>query len=395
NSYTTLDGLLEQARRDLKPYSTIMVDLSRVPENYTLKNKLASSLEPECIIGLAPIQEIEASNNYDAIIPSPIKRRLFYEQLGLCLGLINSRNDTLQKKKVSTTELKLDDRLKKLKILIVDDNHVNIKIGSKMLAKIGYRSSSADNGVEALKALAEKYYDIVFMDIQMPVMDGYETTRQIRNRLTPTLNPEVIIIAMTAHALKRDHDRCLEAGMDDFLTKPVRLKELNEIMDRTLARLQAAPANSRPQTREDETGNDSPATAEISRLRPPGKSHLDPDIKCFDRNTFSQKIDHDLQLYHELLDEFIQEVDDYLQDIEKSLQESDFAEIKINAHSIKGAAGSIEAQRLREAAYELEKAAGDKQLEAVSEARLVVKMEFELFKDTVKELSDPENRLPD
>jgi len=395
NSYTTLNDLLQQARRDRKPYSTIMVDLSRVPKNYTLKNKLASSLEPEFIIGLAPMQEIEASNNYDTIIPAPIKRALFYEQLGVCLGLINSINDPLQKIRSSEARLNLDGRLKKLSILIVDDNHVNIRIGSKMLAKIGYHSNSAGNGVEALKALAEKYYDIVFMDIQMPVMDGYEATRQIRNRLASTLNPEVIIIAMTAHALKRDRDRCLEAGMDDFLTKPVRLKELNEIMNRTLTRLQADPAKSRPQTREDETDNDNPTTTEINQLISPGKSHLDPDIKCFDRNTFIQKIDHDLQLYHELLDEFIQEVDDYLQDIEKSLQESDFAEIKINAHSIKGAAGSIEAQRLREAAYELEKAAGDQQLEAVSEAQLVVKMEFEFFKDTVKELSDPENRLPD
>jgi CheY-like chemotaxis protein len=110
-------------------------------------------------------------------------------------------------------------------ILLVDDVEVNRKVASLMLKKLGYRADSATNGIEAIEALKHKSYDIVLMDIQMPVMDGIEATKIIRQRWNN--GPKIIVT--TAHAICRD--ACLDAGADDFLTKPLGIKELRESIE--------------------------------------------------------------------------------------------------------------------------------------------------------------------
>jgi CheY-like chemotaxis protein len=117
-----------------------------------------------------------------------------------------------------------NDRVPALRLLLAEDNPVNQKVALQMLKKIGYRADVAANGREVLKALETQRYDIVFMDVQMPEMDGFEATRIIRNRFRAEDQPR--IIALTAHALKGDRERCLKAGMDDYIAKPIQLEEL-------------------------------------------------------------------------------------------------------------------------------------------------------------------------
>ena len=109
-----------------------------------------------------------------------------------------------------------------LRILLVDDNAVNLKLASLMLKKLGYHADIATNGIEAIKALENKSYDIVFMDIQMPEMDGLEATKIIRQRWHQNLK----IIIITAYT--NYHDACIEAGADDYLTKPIGIEILSE-----------------------------------------------------------------------------------------------------------------------------------------------------------------------
>ncbi len=116
-----------------------------------------------------------------------------------------------------------------LRILLAEDNTVNQKIMLRMLKKIGYNADVAENGLEVLKAMEKKLYDIVLMDVQMPEMDGFEATREIRRRW-PQSGPK--IIAITAYALAGDKERCLEAGMDSYIAKPVQMAELAKIMKR-------------------------------------------------------------------------------------------------------------------------------------------------------------------
>jgi CheY-like chemotaxis protein/HPt (histidine-containing phosphotransfer) domain-containing protein len=117
-----------------------------------------------------------------------------------------------------------------LRVLLADDNPINQKVGLSVLLKLGYRADLASNGVEVVKALEQKPYDVLFLDVQMPEMDGLECTRQICQRWTRDRRP--VVIAMTGNALMGDREKCLAAGMDDYISKPVRIAELQSALER-------------------------------------------------------------------------------------------------------------------------------------------------------------------
>jgi CheY-like chemotaxis protein len=118
-----------------------------------------------------------------------------------------------------------------LRVLSVEDNPINQKLLLKMLAILGYRADTVANGLEALHAVRQLPYDVILMDCQMPVMDGYEATRQIRMLEQQEQRKPARIIAVTAHALPGDRELCLGAGMDEYLTKPVCVCELEQALD--------------------------------------------------------------------------------------------------------------------------------------------------------------------
>lgn len=122
---------------------------------------------------------------------------------------------------------------KSVHALLVEDNPVNSLVASKMLSKLGCRVDMVSNGAEALEAVQRQSYDIVFMDCQMPVMDGYAATREIRSRegRSPR-SPRSLIVAMTAHAMRGDRDKCLRSGMDDYLSKPINLNDLRKTLEK-------------------------------------------------------------------------------------------------------------------------------------------------------------------
>jgi len=118
-------------------------------------------------------------------------------------------------------------------ILLVEDNPVNQKMALLMLKKLGYRADKAANGREALAALETKSYDLILMDVQMPEMDGLEATREIRRRW-PSRGPK--IVALTAHAIAGDKEKCLQAGMDDYLCKPIDLDDLRAAVEKAFVK---------------------------------------------------------------------------------------------------------------------------------------------------------------
>ncbi len=120
------------------------------------------------------------------------------------------------------------------RVLVVEDNLVNQLICQEMLVGLGLDAAIADNGREALRALEDNIYDLVLMDCQMPEMDGYEATRVIRAREQTQQQPRLPILALTAHAMVGDRERCLEAGMDDYVTKPFRYEDIKALLERWL-----------------------------------------------------------------------------------------------------------------------------------------------------------------
>ncbi|HEY9250804.1 MAG TPA: response regulator, partial [Rariglobus sp.] len=117
-----------------------------------------------------------------------------------------------------------------LNVLLVEDNPVNQKVALRFLERLGYRADAVANGIEAINAIGAHNYQLVFMDLQMPEMDGFEATRHIRRNLPPHRQP--CIIALTANALQSDRTLCLDAGMNDFITKPIKLNEITDTIRR-------------------------------------------------------------------------------------------------------------------------------------------------------------------
>jgi two-component system, sensor histidine kinase and response regulator len=122
-----------------------------------------------------------------------------------------------------------------LKVLLAEDNQVNQRLAVRLLEKRGHRVVVAGNGLETLQALASQSFDLVLMDVQMPEMDGLEATAAIREKEKGTSFRQPII-ALTAHAIKGDREKCLAAGMDGYLSKPIRPQELDDVLDRYVAR---------------------------------------------------------------------------------------------------------------------------------------------------------------
>jgi len=120
-------------------------------------------------------------------------------------------------------------------ILLVEDNKTNQFVANSMLKKLGYKTDLAINGFECIEALKKKEYSVVFMDCQMPDMDGFQTTEEIRSGKAGVLNPDTLIIALTAHAMDGDRDKCMKAGMNDYIAKPVKMREVDELLKRWLS----------------------------------------------------------------------------------------------------------------------------------------------------------------
>jgi CheY-like chemotaxis protein len=131
---------------------------------------------------------------------------------------------------------------------LAEDNHINQMVALRTLRKMGHQVAVASNGVEALERLAESDYDLVLMDVEMPHLDGVETTLRIRrSEGVPSDRAEIPIIALTAHALKGFRERCLAAGMNDYVTKPLRTEDLESVLFRVLPN-QPRPRPALPQS---------------------------------------------------------------------------------------------------------------------------------------------------
>jgi CheY-like chemotaxis protein len=142
----------------------------------------------------------------------------------------------LDSRDLKAPEVSDDETLRpdKVRILLTEDNPVNQKVAQAMLRKIGIQADVVANGQEAVNALNTHPYDLVLMDCQMPEMDGFEATRRIREQGSKALNPRIPIIAMTAATMQGDREKCIQAGMNDFIAKPFQQRELAEIIDRWL-----------------------------------------------------------------------------------------------------------------------------------------------------------------
>jgi two-component system, sensor histidine kinase and response regulator len=170
---------------------------------------------------------------FSGYLVKPIKQAHLFDCLRLVGG--HQRQTASGVRKGMLTVHSLEDLKKRdSRILIAEDNLVNQMVARKIIEKLGYLVDVVNNGQEAVAALTATAYALVLMDCQMPLMDGYEATAMIRDKASGVVNPQVPIVAMTANAMKGDKEKCLTAGMNDYLSKPVKPDQLNAMLKKWL-----------------------------------------------------------------------------------------------------------------------------------------------------------------
>jgi two-component system sensor histidine kinase/response regulator len=217
-------------------------------------------------------------------------------------------------------------------VLLVEDNTVNQKLARRLLEKLGVHVTIAENGYQAVAQLKQIPFDLILMDCQMPVMDGYEATTQIRSGAAGLSRRQVPIIAMTANALTGDRDRCLLAGMDDYISKPVVPDQLRRALERSLTRRRGATRSPEPE---------------------PVKSRDEPSAPIWNVGRLIESIGDDPAFLAELIAVFLETTGANVESL-AAAQPADVAGI---AHAVKGAAANVYAIRLAAGAAEFEVAA--------------------------------------
>ncbi len=236
-----------------------------------------------------------------------------------------------------------------LRMLLCDDNVLNQKVALRLLQQMGYRADVAGNGYEALSAIDREHYDLVFMDVMMPEMGGLEATQIIRERQKQTdrhatYAAPIIIIAMTASAMAGDRDKCLNAGMDDYIPKPVRPKELREIVQRwgeTLQQMKAQPPAANPESASAE------ANVEVSNT----------EDSPVDMTRLLDLTDGTREGLQELMNLFFSQTTTQLGQLTAAVKASEAAEIRRISHSCAGASATCGMRTLAPLLREMENAA--------------------------------------
>ncbi len=219
----------------------------------------------------------------------------------------------------------------RLRVLVVEDNSINRQLATRLLRKLGHRVDSVECGQAGVEALAMNDYDVVFMDLQMPGIDGIVATQMIRDGVRDVRDPKVPIIAMTAHVQQQDRDRCAEAGMNGFVAKPIRPEAVAEAIEQL--GLEVNPSG--------------------------------PDDEVFDARDLLLSVEQDRELASEVIREFITFVPQQSEKLARALETGEMEEVRKLAHTLKGVAANLRAESIRRLAWEIESSAKIADPEAV------------------------------
>ncbi|NOX33799.1 MAG: response regulator [Deltaproteobacteria bacterium] len=300
------------------------------------------------------------------------------EELKLAIGTVigNFKYLLNDEKRLVTRHSIAEQMAKNTKVLLVEDYPTNQQIAMKYLTKAGYNATLAENGKIAVRYFKQKQFDLILMDIQMPEMDGYEATFHIRNHekkinklcAAPVRIP---IIALTAHALEGYREQCLEADMDDYMTKPLKRDLFLSIIHKWISKTH--------------TGNI--YKKQIDQDKAQIKKHNNKRTKDYpmDYRRALDEFEDDDEFLKEVIEEFLGNVEDQLPAIEKAMKENDYETVSKESHAIKGGAANLTAMALSKKAHDLELIGKKKEpcggMNAVEE----LKKEFKALKAFLKE----------
>ncbi len=280
------------------------------------------------------------TRGFEGYISKPVRRNELINCISSVLGLV--KEETIEKPLITRSIVQEPNNDLKPKILVVEDNEMNQKIVIKMLKHKNMTCDIAANGSEAVKAIAEKYYDIVFMDCQMPVMDGYESTAKIRELEGD--KKHTTIIAMTANAMEGDRIKCIEAGMDDYISKPINFDNMFKMIE----------DNTNP----------------IAQNR-----------ECFDLindniDTFVSKTGLSMDDSMDFFEEYIKYFPELIDSINEAIKNKEFEKVRMLAHQLKGSSGNLRINSIYELSSALESAALNKEINKCESLLMEIQKSF-------------------
>ncbi len=372
-STEALDELRRQAEAG-RPFEVAILD-SKLPE--TDFTALVETIKKDPVLGATRLIVLtRLGQRWRPSVPArclikPIRQsRLFDNLVAVMTGLATSPDPVANESDPCERPAPLRARARNVRVLVAEDNLVNQRLALKQLQKLGITADGVANGIEVLDALQRVPYDIILLDCMMPEMDGYKVTERIRQSEKISsihFKSSPYIIALTANALPGDRERCLAAGMNDYLTKPMQLPELEEVLDRALMRITPVP---RENTEQREAGVLDPAVvASLKELREPNQ----PDP------------------FKELVDLFLKDARSRLDKLDEGLAEQTELKLASTAHTLKGSASNLGARRLAAAAAKLEKAAKAGNWTEAADILLDVKSEFQRVEEAL--LTELQNDL--
>ena len=320
-------------------------------------------------IGLRGQAEKAKQAGIEAYLTKPVHRSQLYDCLTMIVDMpaklaadavdgesASRPNNVL----VTVHTLKEAAAATRARILVAEDNIVNQKVAACQLEKLGYRTDVVANGREAVDAVARVSYALVLMDCQMPELDGLEATAMIRKREGQQASPRLPIIAMTANAMQGDREKCLAAGMDDYLSKPVKLEHLKAMLARWI------PGRSTP---------DEQKKPVLSEIR-------EPVHECVDPATLAdlRQLDISCGLLSTLITQFLKDVPNRLATLQDALQQGDAGALAQVAHELNGASGNLGVRRMRQLCVELQALGKAKDLTQAGDLLAQLVNEFELVR---------------
>ncbi len=355
---------LKKAAISKDPYSLMLLDM-QMPgmdgEHTTVITKNTPEIKDTKIIILTSlgsrgdVSEIRKLGCSGYLI-KPVKESLLIETITAVMSQQDTDEGPAQKTIVTSHTLK-DVKFQNIRILLAEDNPVNQKVAESVLTRAGFILDIVDNGKLAVEALLKMKYDITLMDIQMPVMDGIEATKMIRmNELDSPF--QTTIIAMTAHALKGDFERCLEAGMNDYISKPI---EPQEMIDKISKWVNLRLNSQNPLLQEDSD------ISEYGKSENAADNKLQSEGAQIDMDSAMTRFGNDMNFYKELLGEFLEYVPDQIKAMDEALASADPGEVLKNAHSIKGASGNLSALKVQSIAMEIEQKSRSNDISGLAE----------------------------
>jgi CheY-like chemotaxis protein len=298
---------------------------------------------------------------FSAYLIKPVRQSELYEclaELFDCLSVVLTEGKSKTSESLVTRHTIREMRRGSVRILLAEDNITNQYVALGMLKKMGLTADTVIDGKEALKALELDRYDLVLMDVQMPEMDGIAAAKAIRDLEIKTKNRDVPIVAMTAHTGQDDRRKCLEAGMNDYLSKPVDPKALAKILNKWL-----------PEEKES-------AVPSKAIIRNP---------MIFNKTELVTRLMGDEDLARVVLEGFLEDVPKLIENLKNALEDSDPAGIDRHADTIQGAAASVGGENLRRAASELGRSAKSLDMEHIRSDFTELEKQLVLLKEALLE----------